>query len=416
MKLLKYLRNNANFILNYLFVFYAFSIPLDLKIYRFIVIGIYIFFILQEDLKEKIKWILSNRFFHLFIIYIIYQFLVVLWTSDKNYGLRFVLKYIECFLPLFIITSSLKKEFVNKIINSWLLGMFITEIIAYGIYFNLWTTHYHNIHFDDITPFYHHTIYSLFLSTSILILLYKLLYEKWTIFHYLSLPFILTMTINLFLTGGRGGQIAFFITLFVVLFIKFRKNKKLLFISILTPFLIFFIAYNFSSKFHNRINLAISDTKNIFENKNFCGSWGQRAGSYIVSKDIIKKSPLFGVGFHTPMDMLPVIVNEKYPYLKCIIHSQTIHLHNTFLMEITQAGIIGLILLLSIFLYLFKLEIKDNFIRYVKLIFLINFIIYSMVDYSWHTAITMKYFAFFSAILIATSTYHETNNIHQGTS
>ncbi|QCT93899.1 O-antigen ligase family protein [Caminibacter mediatlanticus TB-2] len=409
MKLLSSLRNNANIILNYLVILYAFSIPLDLKIYRFVVIALFIFFILQKDIKEKIKWTLKNRFFQLFLIYIIYQFLVVLWTPNKEYGLRFALKYVEYFLPLFIITSSLKKEFINKVINGWLLSMFITEIIAYGIYFDLWSTKYHNLHLNTITPFYHHTIYSLFLSTSILIMLYKLLYEKWSIFHYISLFFLLTMSINLFLTIGRGGQIAFFITLFVLLFIKFRKNKKILFISIFTPFLIFFLAYNYSNKFHNRINLAINDTKNIFENKNFCGSWGNRVGSYIVAKDIIEKSPLLGVGFHTPMEILPIIVHEKYPYLKCIIPSQTIHLHNTFLMEITQTGIIGLFLFLLILFYLVKIKVKNNFIRYLKTVFLIHFIFFSIIDYSWHISYLMKYFVLFSSIILA-STYHETNN------
>ena len=413
MKYLNYLRNNANLILNYLFVLYAFSIPLGLKIYRFVVVGIYLFFILQKNVKGKIKWILNNRFFHLFTIYIIYQFLVILWTPDKNYGLRFVLKYIEYFMPLFIIASSLRKEFINKVINGWLFSMFIIEIIAYGIYFNLWTTYYHNLHLDDITPFYHHTVYSLFLSTSILILLYKLLYEKWSMIHYIYLPFIVTMTINLFLTGGRGGQLAFFITLAILLFIKFKNNKKIVFISIVSPLLIFLLAYNYSNKFHERVNYAINDTKNIIDNNNFCGSWGQRAGSYIVSKDIIKNSPIFGNGFHTPLDMLPKIINEKYPYLKCIIHSQTIHLHNTFLMEITQTGIIGLTLFLLIFLYLVKINVKNHFIEYIKIIFLTHFILFSMIDYSWHISYLMKYFVLFSSIILNSSTYHETNNIEK---
>ena len=71
-------------------------------------------------------------------------------------------------LPLIVIASSIKKEFIPKILGAYLLGMFISEILSYGIFFELWTTRHGDP--SDPTPFMNHLDYSTFLTFTSLLL------------------------------------------------------------------------------------------------------------------------------------------------------------------------------------------------------------------------------------------------------
>ena len=73
--------------------------------------------------------------------------------------------------------------------------------------------------------------------------------------------FAISMTINMFITAGRAGQVAFFVMLSILIFQIFDKQriKSLLVILIIIPS-IFITAYQFSDLFKSRIDSAIAET------------------------------------------------------------------------------------------------------------------------------------------------------------
>ncbi len=99
---------------------------------------IFLFWILEADFKRKYFEIKNNYFIIAIFIFILYSLIAVLWSSDKIFALEYVKKYYH-FLIIPIIFTSLKKEYIDKVFSAFLLGMLISEITSYGIFFELWT-------------------------------------------------------------------------------------------------------------------------------------------------------------------------------------------------------------------------------------------------------------------------------------
>jgi len=71
---------------------------------------------------------------------------------------------------------------------------------------------------NDLSPFMHHTLYTLFLGVGILVIIIKFFFENLSIKEKIILfLFFVTMNINMFMSGGRGGQVALFITFLVLI-------------------------------------------------------------------------------------------------------------------------------------------------------------------------------------------------------
>ena len=400
--------NSAKWI-NYLFVLFAFLLPLNRGIENTILYLIFFLFLFVPDIKDRIKLLLKNSFFKAYVVFLVYNLIVILWTPDKAYGVYYVQKYIK-YLTIFPIILTLDKKFLKYAITAFLSGIFVSEIISYGIFFHLWETAYNkaNYGYYDPTPFMHHTLYSLFLGIGIIILVLKFIFDSNKIERIILSFFFITMSINIFVTGGRGGQLALFVSAFIMIFYYIYETKKYkLFLLTLLPIFLFFIAYHFSPIFHTRVDGAVRDLIAL-KNFNFCTSWGQRAGAWIVSFEIFKESPLIGLGFKEPLEFLHHLVNTPtFSNLKCMdaIYSHT-HLHNEFLMQLTQTGLIGLLLYLNLWYQLIKIKIEDNFFKYIKISFILMFCIVSFAEPVFTTSWSMNLFLFFTSLII----YFDINN------
>jgi len=387
-------------ILNYLIILYAFLLPLHKSLVSTIGNILLILFFLQTDIKIKIKIILNNKFFIIFTTLFIYGIIINFYSTNSIYGIKYIFNKYISYLPIFVIFISIKKEFIKYSISAFLTGLFISEIASYGILFNLWETTY-NLKYstiNDPTPFMHHTYYSLYLSIGILILFFSILKEKFSKTTFIYIFFFLTMTVNMFITGGRGGQIGFFITIFILLLIE--KNKKLLWLLFL-PIFIFIIAYNFSELFHSRVLYAIRDIINFTDHNNFCGNWGKRAVSWLFSLEMLKEGHIFGLGFNNYVPYLQDFI-AQHPNYQCALQSQSKHLHNQFLTMFIDGGIIYLSLFIYMIYYLITLPIKDSFMNKLKYIYLIPFIFISLTAeplffQSW----SMHLFTLFTGLILA---------------
>lgn len=386
-------------IINYLIILYAFLLPLHKGIVTIIGDILVVLFFFQPQIKIKLKFLLNDKFFQIFSALFLYGIFINFYSPNSIYGIKYILKKTISYLPIFVIFLSIKKEFITYSISAFLSGLFISEIISYGIYFDLWHTTYNSKYVGsyDPTPFMHHTLYSLYLSIGILILFYSIIKNKFSKINLIYLFFFITMSINMFITGGRGGQIAFFITIFILLFTE--KNKKLLWF-IFLPIIIFILAYNFSPLFHQRMLYAIHDVKQVIINFNVCGSWGQRTVAWLFAWDILKNGYIFGIGFDTYIPYLKDFILNHQNY-RCALHHMSVHLHNQFLTMFIEGGVIYLGLFIYMLYYLITLPIKDYFINKIKYIYLIPFIFVSITAeplffQSW----SMHLFTFFTGIIL----------------
>jgi len=207
--------------------------------------------------------------------------------------------------------------------------------------------------------------------------------------------FTISMTINMFITGGRAGQVMYFAMLSIIVFQFFnaQKIKSLLIISVLIPG-IFFTAYTTSDLFQLRVDAAVKNT--ISYSKNMHTPVGERITFALNSWELIKENPIIGIGTGDfPMEYKKInqINTPKLP--------NATNPHNMYTLITVELGVIGLISMLSIFYYQIKLSFNSSnrFIRDVGITLPLLFLVIMWSDSYLLGHYTTLVFVFFSSFL-----------------
>ena len=403
-------RTFYNNYINYFIILYAFCLPISRAGISLSIVLIFLFWILEADFKRKYFEIKNNYFILAIFIFILYSFIAVLWSSDKIFALEYVKKYYH-FLIIPIIFTSLKKEYIDKVFSAFLLGMLISEITSYGIFFELWTKE--GVSPNDPSPFMDHSNYSTYLAFTVFILMHKIIHTddlKWKLAYSI---FFLFSTSNLFLNGGRTGQFSFLITLCIIGFLNFKNKLKavVLFISLGTT--IFVSAYNISPVFKDRFDYFLHDVEVMINEKDFSNSFSLRVALWISGLEASKHNLIFGSGIGDERENANYIL-QKFNISNDNFKQETensIDFHNMYVQYIVQLGIVGLIIILLIFYLLFKLDIRDKVYKNLLIIFLILYFCHSMLGNSFHINQSMVLFVLFSSIFITIYKYEKLKSI-----
>ncbi len=392
---MKYIKYNQY--INSLIVMYAFLLPLSRAGVVFFSMLLIILWVLEGNFKVKYLLLSNNKVIVALVVFIIFNLLSLFWTDNIPIALQYVKKY-WYFSPLIIIFTSIKKEYIPKTLSAFILGMFISEVISYGVFFELWQ--FKNVTPENPTPFMHHIEYSIFLAFTALVLLGRIFNAEEIKYKLLYAVFFITITGNLFLTAGRTGQLAFILGLFVLAMISFKnKFKAFLIFTVLSTFFLG-IAFNFSSTFNERVMTAKNSLVNVVEESNYCSSWGSRIGAWIVSTDIITEHPVLGIGIVDNMQEFYNIINTEHQEMICSGNT-LVHMHNQYLQILTQLGAIGLVIFLSIFYMLARLKLKEKEYRNIKYIYLTVVLFAFVSEVILHRQFGMALFALVIGLLLA---------------
>ena len=381
---------------SYLIILLGFFLPIS-KAGVSIVVGlIFINWIVIADYRITFNEIKNNKVLIAGLLFVLIHILSLIFSNDLELSFS-VLKKEYKWLVLPILMIFVRKEHIKYYIGSFLFSITLSELFSYLIWFEL-IEPFKYATVSNPTVFMSHITYNPILAFSIYLILYFVLFDK-TISKnkkILYTFFIITMTINMFITGGRAGQIMFFSMLIILSYQYYKSNlrKFFLMISIVIP-LIFVTSYTSSDLFKKRVDSAISNIKNFNENQNT--SLGLRFTYAINSTEIIKENPIFGVGIGNFKIEYPKIHEKNTPHLPIIANQP----HNMYILVLVEYGIIGLISLLYIF-YIqikFALNSKNPFTSNVGLVLPLLFLIimFSEIYLFLHT--TTWLFIYFSAIL-----------------
>lgn len=275
-------------------------------------------------------------------IFILLHVVGLLWTEDLSWGLHMLGKEWK-FLLMPIFMYFVKKEHIRYYVSAFLIAMSISELLSYLIWFEI-IPPIHKATLYDPTPFMHHTSYNPFLALAIYFVGNYLLFDQtFTRPQKLLIGlFFITMSINMFITGGRAGQVGYIVILIILLFQFYHKNMlKALFLSLFFALTTFFVAYQSSTIFHDRMNLVVQDIKHFDENKNT--SVALRLNFALNTFRMIQQNPLFGVGTGDYKKSYKKINCTFSPSVLC-----TTQPHNMYLLEMAILGIFGLLSLLYI--------------------------------------------------------------------
>lgn len=351
--------------MNHLLVVYAFLIPINGKAKTSVFFCILLLFLYRRNYIEYLKISFKNDVVKYFLLLYLVFVIGMFYTDDISSGNAFMDKAKQLLFPLLFL-SFLDIRFSFRILNAFIIGVFVSEVVSYLIHFEIippqlyiGTGKIYKTVVEDPSPFLNHIKHNIALAIVISILIYKLLVKDIENIYLkiLSLIFIMTAFINMSLIGGRTGYIVLFILIFLVSFLVYKdKLKKFMFISLSIFIIMFVYMYNFSEQFSNRINHAKKDIEEIIEQKNYNSSLGLRIiGSY-YSLEIIKDNFFLGVGTGDVMKEIGELSKKEHPYIVKSIKAP----HNVYLQVFAQVGFIGFSLMILMFYKILRYKTNDK--------------------------------------------------------
>ena len=380
----------------FLLIILAFLMPLTVFGGNLIIVIICILWLFSGNYKSKFDQIINNKLILASIVFFCLHVVGLLWTEDLAWGLHIVHK-MWYFIGLFpILYTIVRKDYISNYISAFLLAISITEVCSYLVWFEV-IEPFKNATVINPTPFMSHISYNPILAFAIYLVLHEIFFNKKITNLVFSLYsfFTISMTINMFITGGRAGQVMYFAMLAIIVFQFFnaQKIKSLLLISVLIPG-IFYTAYTTSDLFQQRVDAAVKNTISYSDNKST--SVGQRITFALNSWEVIKENSIIGIGtgdFPIEYKKINQINTPEIP--------NTTNPHNMYTLIAMELGVIGLISMLSIFYYQIKLSFNSSnrLIRDVGITLPLLFLVIMWSDSYLLGHYTTLMFVFFSSFL-----------------
>ena len=386
---------NLEKIYHYLLVILGFLLPLTVAGGNLIIGIIVLIWLFSGNYQSKISEIINNKLAIASILFFSIHVVGLIWTEDMLWGLHIVHKMWYFLLLLPILLTIVKKENIRYYISAFLLAMMLSELLSYLVWFEVIPA-FKNATLINPTPFMSHISYNPLLAFTFYLVSHEVVFNKKLkdMQRYMYGFFALTITVNMFITGGRSGQVAFFIIASILIFQLYGKNLKALLFSILMILGVFFTAYNNSALFSERFDSIEHDISNYDNFKDT--SVGLRLTFAIHSWEIIKNNVFIGVGTGDFPNEYKKINMSKTPKLASARNP-----HNMYILILTQLGLFGLFTLLYMFYVQFRIALisENKFLKDVGLILPILFLIIMWSDSYLLGHYTTLMFVFFSSFL-----------------
>ena len=373
-----------NNIRNILFILLGFTFPLSISISSILIILLAILLLFQEDIRGKIKKLLSSKW-----MLSILALLFLYYISPLFFGLftdtSWVLKRVSLLLILPILYSfSFSQKTINLSVFAFLSSMFLSSVIALA-------DNYEIIQFTKNwtwSAFLQYTEHNVFLAIALLLSFYTLFRVKLSLFNRnILLVFILTFLFSLFTEGGKAGQLVFIISIILFFIFHFKYKRTLMFFSILSIFIFSVVIYHSSPIVKKRFTHEIKSIRSA--EPSF------RNNLFIYSVDLIQENPIIGYGTGSFTDVFKE-VNKSTKRTVDYSHKTP---HNNYLYIWFELGIIGLIVFMFIFYFQIKelLQKKDALFR---VLFPLMYLIIMLADSYFFSHNTLIMYLFLSVITL----------------
>lgn len=398
------IRTETKLINSYLLAAIFFFIPIKIGPAYILSILILLLWLLEGNLQQKWYSLYRHPLTWIFWLYFLLPFISLFWSSDLIWGLKMAKKGILFLLfPLFV--SVTRKEHIRMYITVFIASVGITEALSYYNWFQL---HYFTELPEgiraikdewQIAPFVNHIMYNPILAFAAYLLGHAVLFENLKIRRKLAYWFFLvTISINMLISGGRSGQAGFLAMIALLVFQRFARRPVLAVAASLgASAVVFFAGYQTSDLFRERVDLALHEIHNYEQVVN--SSVGLRINMAVNTIRMIKQSPVFGVGV------------GDYPVEYARINAQytpkwmnTFNPHNQFLFDLSTMGILGGVSLVALlFTPIFFAGDDDEEKHRIKMALLILFLVICLGEsYLWRSN-TRLMFVTFNAILCSNS-------------
>jgi len=384
-----------NNIHNYFIVLLLFTITINHSVSYAISAIVLILWFVSGDLKKRIKSFFTDKLGLSFLALFAIHLLGLLWTDGYDEGFKILSKQkIYIFAPILI--SFFDRRFAKHALSAFLAAMFISEIYSLYLYLN-----------DDIhlvgslpSPFMHHMHYSLILVFTFGYLVseidFKNLMNKREVFYLL---FALFSIVILFINKGRVGQMAILPVLFILAIGKFKLSFiKSIFAVSFTSIFLFFAAYTFSDQFKVRFDKASYEFSEVVGTGKR-DSISCRFEMWEYATKLGTDNMILGVGTGDSIkDMNQLLGKDGFHKLfsDCGLGLKyEFNPHNNFILFFMLFGVVGLILLVGVIAYQFKIASRQ---KSLSMVILLSVTVIGMMTAS-PISMHIKYMFFYTFVL-----------------
>ncbi len=347
---MNFLSQKAQDISSPVLILFALSIPLSTSASSILGILLILIWLAHWDKKKQLSEIFHNPAAIAVLLYLALHIIGLLWTEDLEWGISMVKKQWKLLLfPLFF--SLLKKEHINFYMAAFIAAIVIKASKAYLVWLGFITLPGSLFTTLGTT----HVIYNPMLALAIYIILQDLLFQA-NRFSIKSLKIFLLffLSINMFVTVGRTGQVAFFVLLITAVFqLFYYQSKKMLLTGLILLPLLGITIYHSCPTFKYRIQTAVTEIQNVHSQQ--ITSMGCRVWFYQNTFQIIEKNWLTGAGtgdFPAEYKKINMVHSPLMP--------NTDNPHNQYLLVLSQFGLLGFFTLLAIFITQLALAFKKK--------------------------------------------------------
>ena len=372
---------------SYTLIGLIFSIPFSTSVSGIFSAVILVGWLLKGDYKRDWDQIISSQIVIACVLFLGLHIVGLLWTSDLAHGLA-VLKKQWKFLMIPLCVCCSRKDHIKFYTGSLVLAMNISVLISFGIWLEI-ISPINRATINNPVPFGTHITYNVLLAVAIYLLARHMLFEIPASFarqgFYLLLLTI--MIVNMFITGGRSGQVMFFAAVIVMCFQYFEGRLiKASAVSLVISFTILAVAYSYSDLFRQRLTGAMTNRH---------ASVQERVAYAIGGLKIFIGHPLVGVGTGDfPAELKIVQPNHRPGFYGG-------NPHNMYIKAMVQFGILGLASVLYIFYVQIchALRTPDLMLGQVGLAFPLLFMVANFGESYLSVHATSLLFAAFSSFL-----------------
>lgn len=387
---------NINKLLNALIVLYAFSLPLSKALTTLLELLIVVLWIARPVRKNDLEIIFRSPLIVWLIVFVLFGLVAVSWSSDKLFALDYLAKY-HHFLLVPVIITILDKDYVDNAIFGFLAGNVISVFASLGVFWGVLSIE--GVPSTDPSPFMDHANHSVYLAFSAIIAMHLSFIDKTR-----KALFLILMTlfvVNLFLLAGRTGQVIFVVSLILYLFMVVKNKLQAMVLSGIIVSLVLCFSYYFSPIFKKRVNAFVAEYQNVFEKGDYSGSFSRRVSLWVMGWNVFLDNPILGTGIgdeRTGMNKYA----KKYNFKEYISEQDFgyIDYHNAFIQYSVQLGVVGMITFIGMLLALWSLRIENPKYAPLSKMFVLMFVMFSMVGLTMHIMSSMVLFALFSGLFL----------------
>jgi O-antigen ligase len=370
----------------------AFSLTVSTSALSVLAILVFLCWVIEGGYREKATEIFRSEVAVAVLIYLGLHVVGLLWTADMDSGLDMLGKQWKlALMPVFLTTVQPARR--RRCIFFFLAGLVAVMVTTYLAWFDIF--HYGGVTPDHPTRRVFHVVYNPLLALGFYFVMHEVLWGRITRGLRAGLVVVaLAMALNMFITEGRAGQVAFFVMLALLMLQYYRKNiwKGLIIAGVVLP-VIFLAGYTLSPTFQKRVNMVREEVSSFTENPNT--SIGLRLQFWKNSWEIIKNNPLVGVGTG---DFKMEYARVNWALSPAMV--ATDNPHNQYVLVLSQFGLMGLAALLAVFWVQIRqaMAVEDEFQR-VRFAFPLFFLVIMLSESYLIVYETGFAFSFFSAVL-----------------